>query len=78
MPCWSACDQMGVRLALAHYDLGSGVNEIDVAEAVALGPLIARLMAPGGLIASGQPMQGLQTVEGPAGIPDNRYFFYSV
>jgi hypothetical protein len=68
--------ERGVRLALAHYDLGSGVDEVDVAESVALGPLIARLMMPGGWIVSGQPMQGFKTVEGPAGIQTDRYFIY--
>ncbi|MGV8988018.1 MAG: class I SAM-dependent methyltransferase [Cypionkella sp.] len=77
-PMLTRLAEMGVRLALAHYDLGSGVNEVDVAESVALGPLIGRIMAPGGLIVSGQPMVGFKTVAGPASIPTDRYFIYSI
>ena len=64
------------RLALAHYDLGFGVKEKDVAEAAKLSPALAQVMAPGGLIISGQPLVGFTEVDGPAGIPEGRYMFY--
>ena len=68
--------QMNQTIALAHYDFGFGVKEKDVAEAARLSPIIAKVMAPGGVIVSGQPLVGFQDLEGPGGIPDGRYFFY--
>jgi hypothetical protein len=61
---------------LAHYDLGFGVKEKDVAEAAALSPAIAAVMAPGGIIVSGQPLVGFEKLSGPEGIPPGRYLFY--
>lgn len=66
----------GAGFALAHYDFGSGIKEDDVAEAARLSPAIARLMVPGGLIVSGQPLVGIEEIEGPEGIPEGRYMFY--
>lgn len=66
----------GRSIALAHYDFGFGVKEKDVAEAAALSPAIARVMAPGGLIVSGQPLTGFQELSGPEGIQPGRYMFY--
>ncbi|PRZ50103.1 class I SAM-dependent methyltransferase [Tritonibacter scottomollicae] len=66
----------GHRLALAHYDLGFGVKEKDVAEAAKLSPALSQVMAPGGLIISGQPLVGFTEVDGPADIPEGRYMFY--
>jgi len=66
----------GHRIALAHYDFGFGVKEKDVAEAAALSPVIAQVMAPGGIIVSGQPLAGFEELDGPAGIPTGRYMFY--
>ncbi|WP_435660096.1 class I SAM-dependent methyltransferase [Leisingera caerulea] len=66
----------GRRIALAHYDFGFGIKEKDVAEAAALSPAIARVMAPGGIIVSGQPLAGFEELDGPEGIPPGRYMFY--
>lgn len=66
----------GHKIALAHYDFGFGVKEKDVAEAAALSPVIAQVMAPGGIIVSGQPLTGFEELSGPAGIPAGRYMFY--
>ncbi|WP_027244754.1 class I SAM-dependent methyltransferase [Leisingera daeponensis] len=66
----------GRRIALAHYDFGFGVKEKDVAEAAALSPAIARVMVPGGMIVSGQPLAGFEKLAGPEGIPPGRYMFY--
>ena len=68
--------QMNRPIALAHYDFGFGVKEKDVDEAARLSPMIAKVMAPGGVIVSGQPLVGFQDLEGPGGIPEGRYFFY--
>ncbi|CUH75846.1 S-adenosyl-L-methionine methyltransferase [Tritonibacter multivorans] len=67
---------MNRPVVMAHYDFGFGVKEKDVAEAARLSPMIAQVMAPGGVIVSGQPLVGFQDLDGPAGIPEGRYFFY--
>lgn len=66
----------GARIVLAHYDLGFGVKEEDVAEAARLSPLLAAVMASGGWIISGQPLVGFTEVKGPDTIPEERYLFY--
>ena len=64
------------RMSLIHYDFGSGIKENDVAEAARLSPLIASLMTPGGLIVSGQPLVGIDSIQGPDTIAPDRYLFY--
>lgn len=66
----------GARIAMAHYDFGFGIKESDVAEAARLSPLIARIMLPGGLIVSGQPLPGFARITGPDSIAADRYLFY--
>jgi hypothetical protein len=66
----------GPNIVLAHYDFGFGIKEKDVAEAARLSPMIASVMAPGGLIVSGQPLVGFEELAGPPGIPAGRYLFY--
>ena len=68
--------ETGARIALAHYDLGFGVKDQDVAEAARLSPALARLMVPGGMIVSGQPLVGFEQVKGPETIAPDRYLFY--
>ncbi|WP_158971716.1 class I SAM-dependent methyltransferase [Chachezhania sediminis] len=66
----------GTKVVLAHYDLGRGVKEEDVAEAARLSPALMRVMAPGGLVVSGQPLVGFSEVKAPDTIPPDRYLFY--
>lgn len=66
----------GTRIVLAHYDFGFGIKEKDVAEAAKLSPAIARVMAPNGLIVSGQPLTGFEQITGPDTIAPDRYLFY--
>ncbi|MBD0865515.1 MAG: hypothetical protein GDA36_07870 [Rhodobacteraceae bacterium] len=66
----------GVQIVLMHYDLGFGVKDQDVAEATRLSPLMADVMAPGGLLVSGQPLVGFESLVGPDTIAPNRYLFY--
>ncbi len=66
----------GPRVILAHYDFGRGIKDEDVAEAARLSPLIARVMLPGGLLISGQPLVGFEQVSGPETIAPDRYLFY--
>lgn len=68
--------EKGVRLALAHYDFGFGVKDKDVAEAARLSPAIAKVMAPGGILVSGQPLVGFTALKGPDTIAPDRYLFY--
>jgi hypothetical protein len=66
----------GARFVVAHYDLGFGVKDRDVAEAARLSPAIARLMVPGGIVVSGQPLAGLAECPPPPGVPAGRYPVY--
>ena len=66
----------GARIVLGHYDFGFGVKEKDVAEAARLSPLIAAVMAPGGVLISGQPLVGFEQVRGPETVAPERYCFY--
>lgn len=66
----------GGTVVLAHYDLGFGVAQADVAEAARLSPLIARVMRPGGILVSGQPLVGFTPLPPPGTIGPERYFFY--
>ena len=68
----------GARMALAHYDFGHGVKEMDVAEGAKLSPFILPLMVPGGLVVSQQPLVGLNPVAGPVTVDPERYLFYRV
>ena len=75
-PMLAKLAQAGGQIALAHYDFGYGVKDEDVAEAARLSPLIARIMRPGGLLVSGQPLIGFAEVVAPESIPEGRYLFY--
>jgi hypothetical protein len=70
--------EKGAKVILAHYDFGFGVKEQDVAEAARLSPLIARVMLPGGIIVTGQPLAGFHQITGPETIAPDRYLFYRV
>ncbi|WP_171121738.1 MULTISPECIES: class I SAM-dependent methyltransferase [unclassified Ruegeria] len=66
----------GQKMAMAHYDFGRGIKDEDMAEAARLSPLIARVMRPGGLLISGQPLVGFDQISGPDTIAPDRYLFY--
>ncbi|KIC48227.1 class I SAM-dependent methyltransferase [Tateyamaria sp. ANG-S1] len=68
--------EQGRKMVLAHYDFGYGIKEKDVAEGQHLSPLIAAVMAPGGLILSQQPLVGFEQICGPDTIAPDRYLFY--
>ena len=67
---------MGAKIVISHYDFGFGVKEKDVEEAARFSPLIAEVMAVGGVIVSGQPLIGFESVKGPEHIAPDRYYFY--
>lgn len=66
----------GANIRLAHYDLGFGVEEQDIAEAARMSPFIANAMVTGGIIVSGQPLAGFEELTGPDSIARGRYRFY--
>jgi len=68
--------ERGVQIALAHYDFGFGVKELDIEEGAKLSPFILPLMVPGGLLVSQQPLVGVTQVRGPDTIDPERYLFY--
>ena len=76
VPMLERLKQGGHKIVLAHYDFGFGVKEQDVAEAAAMSPVIASVMAKGGIVVSGQPLVGFEELKGPEGIPEGRYLFY--
>ncbi|PJE34467.1 hypothetical protein CVM52_22135 [Pseudooceanicola lipolyticus] len=75
-PMLARLAEQGAQIVLAHYDFGFGVKDQDVAEAARLSPHLARVMAPGGLIVSGQPLAGFTPLTGPDSIAPDRYLFY--
>ncbi|WP_298936538.1 class I SAM-dependent methyltransferase [uncultured Ruegeria sp.] len=66
----------GRKVAMAHYDFGRGIKNEDVAEAARLSPSISRVMQPGGLLISGQPLVGFEQIKGPETVAPDRYLFY--
>ncbi|WP_223424816.1 class I SAM-dependent methyltransferase [Tateyamaria pelophila] len=66
----------GKQMALAHYDFGFGVKELDVQEGAKLSPFIAAVMVSGGLVLSQQPLVGLEQISGPETIAPDRYLFF--
>jgi SAM-dependent methyltransferase len=66
----------GTKIAMGHYDFGFGDKAKDVAEAARLSALIKEIMLPGGVLVSGQPLEGFEQVRGPTTVAPERYYFY--
>jgi hypothetical protein len=64
--------------ALVHCDFGSERRDHDAALAAWLGPVIGRLVAPRGVIASDRALSvdGWERLELPEGVAPGRYFLY--
>ena len=73
-----AAQRLPAPAALVHADIGSGDEAATLRLAAALAPHIRRLMAPGGVVASDQPMAipGLRALPLPVGVVDGRYYLY--
>jgi S-adenosyl-L-methionine methyltransferase len=72
-------DQIGPgSVALIHADLGSGDEVGNRVFCRELSPLVAPLLAPGGLLLADQSfdMPGFREIAGKAGIDPGRYFAY--
>ena len=68
----------GIGAALVHADIETNYAEVDAETMRWLPPLAADLLQPGGIVASGLPLQHatLQHLDLPAGVPSGRYFLY--
>ncbi|RJF80772.1 hypothetical protein D3874_27190 [Oleomonas cavernae] len=68
----------GIGAALVHADIATGTVEGDRRLAGWLPALIRDLLAPGGIAASGSPLElpDLRPLTLPAGVPEGRYFLY--
>lgn len=75
-PMLEKLNKLDAQIRLAHYDLGFGVKEKDVEEAAKLSVPLAQVMAPGGIVVSGQPLVGFEQIKGPDTIAPDRYLFY--
>jgi S-adenosyl-L-methionine methyltransferase len=74
LPCAAA--QLGAHSALANLDVGNGDEVASQALACAMTPLVLRLLQPGAIIVSDQPITdpALEVMPLPAGIKPGRYF----
>ena len=68
----------GIDAALVHADIGAGYDEVDARTLEWLPDLVAKLLAQGGIAASGLVLEhpALSPLPLPAGVPDKRYFLY--
>lgn len=69
---------VGIGAALVHADIGTGYGDKDAVTLTWLPALAADLAAPGGLVASGLPLEhpALRPLPLPASVPIDRYFLY--
>ena len=67
---------IGAPVALAHCDVGTGVAASNAELVRSIGPALARLMAPGGVIVSDQEyhVTGWTEAALPEGVAPGRYF----
>lgn len=68
----------GIDAALVHADIGTGYEDKDAITLTWLPALAASLARPGGIVASGLPLdnQGLDPLPLPPSVPKGRYFVY--
>ena len=66
------------RVALVHSDIGTGDAAQNAGIAAFLSDLLGKLLRPGGLIISDQPMTlaGADSLDLPEGVKPGRYFIY--
>jgi len=71
-----AAAQLGAHAALANLDVGTGDEAASQVLACAMTPLLLRLLKPGAIIISDQPISdpALEVMPLPAGIKPGRYF----
>lgn len=66
------------RVAVAHFDAGSGDETANRAQAALLGPLFAPLLRAGGVLVSDPPfaLDGFEAIALPDGVAPGRYHMY--
>lgn len=75
-----AARQLGATAALIHTDLGTGDHAANMAMGAWLGPALDALAARGGYVLANQPLEVArwQRQPEPPGVPQDRYFLYTV
>ncbi len=73
-----AADALGRTAVLLHTDLGTGDAEANAALAEEIGPMLAALMAPGGIVVANHELAvaGWTQLPEPDGVKPGRYFLY--
>lgn len=74
-----AVTDLAGRAVLAHMDIGTGDKEESAALAARAAPMLARLMASGGVVVSDQPLDGepaFHALPPPSGVKAGRIFLY--
>jgi hypothetical protein len=73
-----ACPQLGGRVALAHFDAGTGDAAANLDLAAGLRPLIVPLLRAGAILATQQAMAcpELAPLPLPCGVAEGRYHLY--
>jgi len=71
-------ERLAGRVALAHFDAGTGDAAANLDLAAGLRPVILPLLAVGAVLATQQPMDGpqLATLPLPNGVAPGRYYLY--
>ena len=71
-------DRLGGRVALAHFDAGTGDADANLALAADLTPSIVPLLCPGGILVSDPPIYAaeLEALPLPDGVATGRYHLY--
>jgi hypothetical protein len=74
----AARQQLGGKVALAHFDAGTGEAAANLTLAAGLCPLILPLLRTGAVLVTQQPMggSGLEALPLPDGVPEGRYHMY--
>ena len=74
----AARERLGGKVALAHFDAGTGDAVANLKLAAGLRPLILPLLCAGGVLATQQVMGGpdLAALPLPGGVAEGRYYLY--
>lgn len=73
-----AAERLGRSAALVHTDLGTGDEAANARLAAMVGPLLAALVAPGGIVVANHlfAVAGWGKLPEPEGVKPGRYFLY--
>lgn len=73
-----AAARLGRSVVLVHTDLGTGDAEANAALAGQVGPLLAALVAPGGVVVANHELavSGWTALPEPEGVKPGRYYLY--